>query len=182
MTADYADGTDEERGNLRFRIIRVIRAIRGSNSFLDRDLRLHRVRNETLGVGEVMHLVELLLGRLFVARKRDLRMELGPGDRHLPVFVLLHVADRFIRVFVDDELLFAGHRQEREHMATGERRHERFFRVGVRRVPQIRRRRRGRHLVPAVEFPSVIARVLLILERLIAALPVERNFVFGHAF
>src|SRR5205085_5012629 len=95
--------------------------------------------------------------------------------------VFLHVTDGFVRVFVQNEFLFAGHGQEREHVATGERRDKRFFRIGVRGIPEIRRRGRRRHLMAAVEFPGVVARILLIFERLIAALPGERNFVFGHA-
>ena len=64
--------------------------------------------------------------------------------------------------------------------ASGKRRDKGLFRIGVRRIAEISRRGRSRHLVAAVEFPGVIARILLIFERLIAALPVERNFVFGH--
>jgi hypothetical protein len=36
--------------------------------------------------------------------------------------------------------------------------------------------------VAAIKFPSVIARIFLVLERHIAALPSESHFVFGHNF
>ena len=64
---------------------------------------------------KVMHLVELLFSRLFFPGKLELGMQLDPGNRHLAVFIFLHVSDRIIDIFVEEKLLFAGDREEREH-------------------------------------------------------------------
>lgn len=150
-------------------------------SLLDRDLRLDRIRDETFGVREMMHLIEFLFGWLFLAGKLELRMQLHPRDRQFAVLVLLHVADRFIDIFVEQELLFAGDGEEREHVAARERSDKRFFRIDELRVAEIRRGGGRVHLVAAVEFPGVIAVVGLVLEVGRGTLPRQRHFVFGHA-
>jgi hypothetical protein len=150
--------------------------------FLHCHLGLDRVGDETILVGRVMQLVELVGRWLFVAGEFDLRLERHAGDRHLAFRVLIHVADRVINVFVQNEFLLTGDRQEGKHVTTGERSDERFLGINIFRVAQISGRGRGRHFVAAVEFPSVIARILLILERCIAALPGESDFMFGHIF
>src|ERR1039458_2080405 len=92
------------------------------------------------------------------------------------------MTDGVIKVFVQNEFLLTSDREKREHVTTGERSDERFLRIDIFRVAKIGGRGRGRHFVAAVEFPSVIARILLILERRIAALPGESDFMFGHIF
>ena len=90
--------------------------------------------------------------------------------------------DRFIEILVEHELLLTRNRKEGEHVAGGERSHVRFLRVDIFWIAEISRRGRSRHFVAAVKFPSVIARIFLILERRIAALPGESHCVFGHTF
>ena len=91
-----------------------------------------------------MHLVELLLGRLFLAGELELRMQLHPRDRQLAVLILLHVTDGFIGVFVEQELLFAGDGEKREHVAARERSDKRFLRIDILRVAEIGRGGRRR--------------------------------------
>jgi hypothetical protein len=157
------------------------RATATEDLFLDGDLRLHRVRDETILMREVVHLFEFLLGRLFLTGKLELRMQLDPGNRELALLVLLHMADGVVGVFIEHELFFAGHGEKSQHVAAGERRDEGLFRIGVRRIAQVSRRSRSRHFVAAVEFPGVIAIVSLVLEVGRGALPDERHFVFGHS-
>src|SRR5437762_1530574 len=55
-----------------------------------------------------------------------------------------------------------------------------FLWIDIFRISQVRGRGRGCHFVAALKFPSVIARILLVIERRIAAFPGESHFVFGH--
>ncbi len=96
------------------------RSFESRGLFLDRYFRFHRIRNETFRMREMVHLIELLLRRLFLTGKLEFWVQLHPGDRHLAVLILFHVADRFIHVFVENELLFAGDSEESEHMAARE--------------------------------------------------------------
>jgi hypothetical protein len=121
-----------------------------------------------------------LLSRLFLAGKLELRVQFHARDRQLPVLVFLHVADGLIGVFVEHELLFAGNRQEREHVAARERSDKRFLGIDIFWIPDISRRGGRLHFVAAVEFPSMIARIFLVFERRIAAFPTKINFMFGH--
>ena len=131
---------------------------------------------------EVVHLLDVLLGRLLVAGEFELRMQLDAGDRQLALGIFLHVADGFVDVFVEHEFLLTGGGEESEHVATGERRDERFLRIDSLRVAEISGRGRGLHFVAAVEAPGVIAVVGFVFEVGRGALPGERHFVFGHAF
>ena len=132
-------------------------------------------------MGEMVHLVELLLGRLFVAGKLKFWMQLNPRDCQFAVLIFLHVTDSIVDIFVEQELLFAGDGEEREHVAAGKRSDKRFLGVDQLRISQIRRGGRRLHFVTAVEFPGVIAVIGLILEVGCGALPGERHFVFGHS-
>src|SRR5262245_46961843 len=91
------------------------------------------------------------------------------------------MADRMILVRVEDELLFARNRQEREHVAARERSDESLLGIDIGGIAEVGRRRRGRHPMAAVEAPGMIARILLIRKLSSAALPSQSHFVFGHA-
>src|ERR1700681_501863 len=105
-------------------------------SLLDGDFGLDRVRDETFGVREVVHLVEFLFSRLFLAGKLQLGMQFHPRDRHLAVLVFLHVTDGIIGVFVEHKLLFAGDGEERKHVAAPARSDKRFLRIDIFRIPE----------------------------------------------
>ena len=129
----------------------------------------------------MVHLVELFLGRLLVTGKFRLLAEDNARDREFALRILLHVADRFIDIFIQHEFLLTSDREEGEHVTAGERSDKRFLRVDMLRVAEIGRRGRGLHFVATIKSPGVIARIFLIVERRIAALPGESDFVFGHS-
>ena len=72
---------------------------------LDRHFGLDRVRDETILVREVVHLIEILVRRLIVAGEFQLRMQLHFRDRHFPIGIFLHVANGIVGVFIEHELL-----------------------------------------------------------------------------
>ena len=98
----------------------------------------------------------------FSSRPCDLRMQLHFRDRQFAFGVLLHVADRFVFVGIEDELLLTGDREKGEHVATGERRDERLFRIDVRRIAEISWCRGAGHGVAAIKAPGMIARIFLV--------------------
>ena len=158
------------------------RVVPPSSLRFDCDFGLYRIGNETIVVGRMMHLVEFFGARFVFAGERDLRFQGHFGDRQFAFGVLFHVADRFINIVVHDELLFTRDRQKGQHMTTRERRDKRLLGINLFWIAQIGGRSRSGHFVAAIKLPSVIARILLIIERRIAPLPGESNFVFGHVF
>src|SRR5438552_16985897 len=67
-------------------------------------------------------------------------------------------------------------------MTTRERSHECFLRIDIFRITEISWCGRSLHFMTTIKFPGVVARIFLVFERRVAALPSERNFVFRHAF
>jgi len=82
------------------------------------------------------------------------------------------------------EARFGGQMKKGQHVATGNCRDERFFGINVRRVGpgpgHDAGRRRGWHGRPAVERPSVFARIPALEEFGAGALPADDRLVFGH--
>ena len=74
----------------------------------DGDLGFYRVGYETLFVRQVMHFVELFRVRSFFAAPLQFRMQLDFRDGQPPLGIFFHVADGFIDVFIEDELLLAA--------------------------------------------------------------------------
>src|SRR5882724_4451012 len=69
------------------------------------DRKSTRLNSSHLGISYAVFCLKKK-NRLFLAGKRDLGMQFHAGDLHLDILVLLHVTDRFVGVFVHDELLF----------------------------------------------------------------------------
>ena len=146
----------------------------------DRDFGLHRVSNETLLVRAVIHLLDF---RASVVSRRRISslVKCTRVIASLPS-AFFSIWPTASSVFVEHELLFARDRKKSQHVTTRERGDKRFLRIDKLRVSEIRRRSRRLHFVSAIKFPGVIAWIFLILERRVAALPSESNFMFGHAF
>lgn len=147
---------------------------------LDSDLGLDGVGNKTLLVRHVMHLFEFLLGRLFVTGELQFGMQFHPRDRQSAVFIFLHVTDSVIGVVIQQKFLLTSYGEESEHVTGGERSDKRFLWINIFWITEIDGGGGGGHFVAAVELPSVIAIVGLILEVGRGALPRERHFMFGH--
>ncbi len=128
-----------------------------------------------------MHLVEFFCGWGFVTDPFDFGPQFHPCNCQSAFRILFHMTDRVVGVLIEDKLLFTRDGKEREHVATGERRDECFFRVDVRRISQIRRRGCRGHGMATIEAPSVITRIFLIRKFSAAALPMQGDFVFRHA-
>ena len=79
-----------------------------------------RVGNETVLVCSVVHFIEFFRAGSSVPAPCDLRAQLNSSDRQLAVGVFLHMADRFVLVGIEHELLLTGNRQEREHVTARE--------------------------------------------------------------
>src|SRR6266478_865724 len=141
----------------------------------DVDLGLHRVRDEALVMGAMIHLLNLLRSRLFIAREFEPLPQRYPRNRQFALRIFLHNADRFIDIFIQYELLFARDRKERKHVTARKRCHKCLLRIDQLWVTQVSRCSRCLHFVSASKFPGVITRIFLILERLIAALPGESD-------
>jgi len=148
----------------------------------DRDFGLHRIRNEALLVGGMIHLFDLLRGGLLVAGELQSLVQSHTRNSQLAFRIFFHMADRVVAILVEHELLFACDGKERQHVATRKRRYKRFLRIDKLWVSEISGGSRCLHFVSTVKIPSVIARIFLILERRVAAFPGESNFMFGHAF
>src|SRR5262249_36465260 len=139
-----------------------------------------RVGNETILVGGMVHLVELIRAGRAISTPANLRAKLDTRDGELALGVFLHVANRLVFVRIEHELLLARDRQERDHVTARERSDHRFRGMRVRRITEISRGRRRRHRMAAVEYPSMIARIFLIRKFGAAALPFQSHSVFGH--
>src|SRR5204863_1136689 len=131
-------------------------------------------------MGHVMHLFELLLSRLFVTGEFQFRMQLHSRDRQPALFVFFHVTDRVVDVFVEQKFLLTSNGKEREHVTARKGSHESLFGIDVLWIAKIYWSSGGRHFMPSIEFPAVIAIISLILEVGRRALPRERHFMFGH--
>src|SRR5436190_9675424 len=172
----------DDAGRIRFRLS-VIAAQSAVKKLLHyRNFGFNRIGNETLVVCAMMHLVQLLRGRLLLARPSNLRVQLHPRNRQSASRIFFHVADRFVGVVIEHKLLFTCDCEKGEHVTTGERGDERFLGIDVGRIAKISRSCRSRHGVAAVEAPGVIARIFLINKFGPAALPTQSYFVFGHVF
>src|SRR6266516_1373240 len=83
---------------------------------LDRNLGLHGIRDETLLVRGMIHLLDFLRRRLFLAREPKPRSKRYACDRQSTFRVFFHVAGCFINVFIKHKLLFGRDSQKREHL------------------------------------------------------------------
>ena len=142
---------------------------------------LDRISNETIFVGGMVHFIEYFRTRRSIPAPRDLRAQFNPSDRHLPVGVLLHVADRLVLVLIEHKLLLTRNRQERKHVAARKRSDKRLLGINISGIAEISGRRRCRHCVAAVEAPAMVTRILLIRKFSAAAFPLYCRSVFGHA-
>src|SRR5206468_9147385 len=79
----------------------------------DFDLGLHRIRDETLLVRSMIHLLDFLRRRLFLAEEFQALSKCDACNGESPFGVFFHVADRFINVFIKHELLFARNGEKR---------------------------------------------------------------------
>src|SRR5437762_3650428 len=172
----------DDAGRIRFRLSAIAAHPRVKKLLHYRNFGFNRIGNETLVVCAMMHLVQLLRGRLLLARPSNLRVQLHPRNRQSAFRIFLHMADRFVGVIIEHKLLFTCDREKSEHVTTGERGDECFFGIDVGRIAKISWRGRSRHGVAAVKAPGVIARIFLINKFSAAALPTQSYFVFGHAF
>src|SRR4030095_11403856 len=109
-------------------------------------------------------------------------MPLYPRDCQPAFRILFHMADRFVRVIVENKLLFRCDGEKGEHVTTGEGSDKRFLGIDVGWVAQISRRCSRRHGMAAIKAPGMIARIFLVNEFSAAALPTQSNFMFGHTF
>lgn len=84
------------------------------------DLGLHRVRDETILMREVVELVHFLGSWLLVAAVDDHGMERDLADPWDAFFIFAHHADGAVFVGVDEEALPAGDVEIGEHVAARE--------------------------------------------------------------
>src|SRR5215218_7269235 len=130
-----------------------------------------------------MHVGDLLRYGNLVAREFDSWVQGDPGHEKLAVLVLGHDPERLVLVGIDDEALLGGNRQEGQHVAAGDGRHEGLFRIdGI--LPRERQRHDGRrcgarHFDAAIEAPGVAAAVAVVGEGLVrSAHPANCCLVF----
>ena len=71
----------------------------------DRNLGLHRTREEALEVGLVVQVLELRPVRLRAIGESDFGMDLDAPQPGLAVVSLLEVADRMVDIFFDGDFL-----------------------------------------------------------------------------
>ena len=93
------------------------------------------------------------------------------------------MADCFVAIIIKDKLLFTRNREKGEHVTTGERSDESFFRIDIRRIAQISRAQRrpscrGRHQSSRYDRADISDNRIGAAPRL----QDEGDFMFGHAF
>jgi hypothetical protein len=145
---------------------------------LDRHFGLHRIGNETLLVGRMIHFLNLLRGGLLIAGELQSLLESHARNGKPAFRIFFHVADRIVNVLIEDELFFRSYGKESQHVAARERCHECFLRIDQLWVPEIRRGSGCLHFVSAFKFPGVIAWIFLIFERRVATLPSKSHLMF----
>lgn len=110
---------------------------------LTANLAAHRLGDVTRLVGRVMQrLVDQWRGR--AAGEQDARPQQDLRHRHLVVLVPAHQPDGIVRVLLHHPARLGGQAEEPQHVATGQRRHQRFLGIDRLRVREGQRHRMRR--------------------------------------
>ena len=119
-------------------------------------------------MGFVMHVLDVFVGRAFIAGKNHMRLQRDNSHRELAIAIFRERADSIVNIVIDNETTFRRYVEEPQHMTAREGCDKRFFRINRRgvghRQPDNLRRTRSGHFQSAIELPNMFSAIAMIAE------------------